>query len=105
MNWGETEMGGINLGDKRLNARLIHLTNILSAKASASIPVACQNWAEVKAAYRFFDNQKVTAKKILEPHLTATLERIQAQPVVLLLQDTTTLNFTYQRLLNINVLA
>ncbi|MFU8798303.1 MAG: IS4 family transposase, partial [Gammaproteobacteria bacterium] len=97
MGWAKTEMREVNLGDKRLDARLIHLTDSLSAKASASIPVACQNWAEVKAAYRFFDNRKVTAEKIHKPHLSATLERIRAHPVVLLLQDTTTLNFTGQK--------
>jgi hypothetical protein len=97
MKWAETEMGTASLGDKRLNARLINLADALSAKVSESIPVACKNWSETKAAYRFFDNDKVTGEKILSPHLTATIERIQQHPVVLLLQDTTTLNFTGQK--------
>ena len=90
-------MGTVNLGDKRLNARLINLADTLSAKASESIPVACKNWSETKAVHRFFDNNKVTAEKILDPHLTETIERIGQHPVVLLLQYTTTLNFTGQK--------
>lgn len=97
MSWAKAEMGTVNLGDKRLNARLINLADTLSAKASESIPVACKSWSETKAAYRFFDNNKVTAEKILGPHLTETIERIGQHPVVLLLQDTTTLNFTAQK--------
>ena len=43
------------------------------------------------AAYRFFDNDKVMPRKLLAPHREATLKRIKAQPVVLLVQDTTKL--------------
>ena len=54
----------------------------------ASINAACGGWAETTAAYRFFDNEKVTPEKLLAPHVAATIERMQGQPVVLLVQDT-----------------
>ena len=55
-----------------------------------SIPGGCRDWAETKAAYRFFENESVTAKKVIKPHGLATISRIKAHPVVLLIQDMTT---------------
>jgi hypothetical protein len=46
------------------------------------------------AAYRFFDNDKVTVERILAPHRERTIERIGGQSVVLLVQDTTELDLT-----------
>ena len=59
-----------------------------------SIPAACGGRAEWKAAYRFFDNKKVTYEKVLEPHIEKTKERMAAQKVVLLVQDTTEVDMT-----------
>ena len=95
MEWA-VEMRLTNLGDERLNNRLISLLDTLSNAPQASIPVACEGWTETKAAYRFFDNKKVEAEKILAPHRASTLERIKQQQTVLLIQDTTTLNFSGQ---------
>ena len=64
INWALEEIGRVNLGDKRLEARAITLLNNLGSKPLETIPVACQGWAETKAAYRFFDNDKVTAAKV-----------------------------------------
>ena len=97
MEWAATEMQSVNLGDERLNKRLISLLDTLCNQPQDSIPVACGGWAETKAAYRFFDNQNVSAEKILSPHRRATIERIKQQETVLLIQDTTTLNFSGQQ--------
>lgn len=77
-------MQTVNLGDKRLNNRLISLLHILSHHAPESIPVACGGWAETKAAYRFFDNPKVNSEKILALHRQTVLERIRQEKTVLL---------------------
>ena len=53
-----------------------------------------RGWGETQAAYRFFDNEKVTAEKVLAPHREATLQRIQQHPVVLCVEDTSELDFT-----------
>ena len=52
------------------------------------------DWAGLKAGYRFFDNPKVTPAKLLARHQTATWDRCAAEPIVLIAQDTTYLNFT-----------
>jgi hypothetical protein len=96
MEWALSEMQTANLGDKRLNKRLTVLLDTLGSQPEASIPTACGGWAETKAAYRFFGNKNVSSNKILEPHRMATLERIRQHNTVLLIQDTTTLNFSGQ---------
>ena len=66
----------------------------MSHKPSLKFPAGCNGRAEVKAAYRFLDNEHVTFQSILKPHHDATLERIREQPVVLIPQDTTELDLT-----------
>ena len=50
--------------------------------------------AKTKAAYRFFDHPKVDLHTVLQAHYQATEQRLHSQPVVLAVQDTTTLNYT-----------
>jgi hypothetical protein len=37
-----------------------------------SIPFACQDWSNTKAAYRFFSNPRVEEADILQGHFAAT---------------------------------
>jgi len=61
-----------------------------------SIPLVCQDWANTKAAYRFFSNDRVSEADILAGHFQSTLDRVVATDgLVLVLHDTT--EFTYQR--------
>lgn len=96
MSWALGEIGQINLGDKRLEARAVRLLDNLGNKSLETIPCACQGWAEIKAAYRFFDNKKVTADKILAPHIESNLKMMEAYSTILLIQDTTHLNYSLQ---------
>jgi hypothetical protein len=66
----------------------------LGEKPTASIPGACKSWAETIAAYRFFKNDSVRVESILTPHRDATIQRIRGQEVVLMIQDTTELDYT-----------
>jgi IS4 transposase len=91
--WIESELAESQLHDRRHAKRLAHLLERLSEQATSSIPRACHGWAETLAAYRFLDNPRVGLKEILAGHQHATLERLQRQEVVLLVQDTTFLNY------------
>lgn len=88
------ELTGIDLGDERLNRRSLKVLEALATNPQASVNAACSGWSETLAAYRFFNNPAVEPEKILAPHQEATRERIQAQPVVLVIQDTTEFDFT-----------
>ena len=92
MGWAEAETDRASLPDARLKRRLTRVLEQLSAQPRASIPAASGTWADPKAAYRLFDNDRVDAVDILDGHSRATLQRIAAEPVVLLVQDTTFLS-------------
>ena len=88
------ELQGIDLVDKRLNRRSIKVIEALSDNAEASINSACDGWSESIAAYRFFNNEAATPEQILQPHLEATVRRMREHPVLLIVQDTTELDYT-----------
>jgi len=92
--WVESEVEGVDLGDKRLDERFAILLSALGSRPNLSIPAACLGRAEFKAAYRFFDNDKVTFDKLIEPHVAATKVRIAEQSLVLMVQDTTEVDQT-----------
>lgn len=93
-DWIEQELRTANLNDKRLNQRFAEVLRSLSRHPQVSIPAACGGHAETMAAYRFFENEKTTLEKILQPHRHATYERVASQDVVLCVQDTTELDLT-----------
>jgi len=88
------EVRNAEFGDKRLDKRVVKVVEELGAMPNLSIPAATHGRAEMEAAYRFFDNDKVTPDKILLPHIQATRERISQSEFVLLVQDTTELDLT-----------
>ena len=92
--WVVEEMKGVDLKDKRLNRRVQQILSQLAGHPTASIPAACGGHAEMTAAYRLFDNDKVGFDAVLRPHTLATRARIAAQPVALLVPDTTELDLT-----------
>lgn len=92
--WVIEEMEAADLNDKRLNDRLNVVLSALGERPTASIPAACGGFNEMTAAYRFFDNERVTYERLLAPHAKRTLQRIAEQRVALLVQDTTELDFT-----------
>jgi hypothetical protein len=92
--WALDEMQDAALEDERLNARLAIVLSDLGEHPQASIPAACGGHSETMAAYRFFDNPRVTPEKILDPHRQRTRRRMGEHSVVLLVQDTTELDLT-----------
>jgi hypothetical protein len=92
--WAEQEAAQADFGDKRLDDRLVTLLSDLGSRPNLSIPAACGGRAELKAAYGFFDNDKVSFAKVLAPHRLRTRERMAPEAVVLLVQDTTEIDLT-----------
>lgn len=92
--WIVDELATSDMGDARLDQRYALVLDRLSQRPVLSIPAACEGWAEVQAAYRFFDNDRVTVEKVLAPHRDATLQRLARHAVVLVAQDTTELDLT-----------
>ena len=105
MSWAEEELGAVELGDARLNRRLVRLVERLAEQPSVSIPAACSSAAETKAAYRLLSHEAVGWSDILAPHLASSLRRMDSEPVVLCLQDTTELDFNGQAIEGLGPLA
>jgi hypothetical protein len=62
--WVEQELSGCSFKDKRLEFRLRTILAQLASRPGGSIPLACQDLAGTKAAYRFFDNARVDESEI-----------------------------------------
>src|SRR5487761_2773191 len=95
--WVHREFGGVELGDRRLQTRLFDVAEAFFARPQAAIPEACGSHAAAKAAYRFFDNDQVSMDALLEPHHQATIARMRQETLVLVAQDTTSLNYTLHK--------
>src|SRR5437660_8955672 len=94
--WFDRELAGRSFADERLNKRLRKLVAQIGSAMGESIPLVCQDWANTKAAYRFFSNDRVSEADILAGHFQSTRERtIATDGPVLVLHDTT--EFSYQR--------
>jgi Druantia protein DruA/Transposase DNA-binding/Transposase Tn5 dimerisation domain len=93
-DWAEIEFGEVQLGDQRLNRRLLVLARDFYARPQAQIPQACQTRAKTQAAYRFCKHPNTQMDVLIEPHRQASQQRIAEHPVVLAVQDTTSLNYS-----------
>jgi hypothetical protein len=93
-DWAKQEFGAAKLDDERLKQRLLTLARDFYDRPQASLPQACQSRAKTKAAYRFFDHAKTTMDEILKSHYEATIQRISQEKIVLVAQDTTSLNYS-----------
>ncbi len=86
--WAMTECGGAALGETRRTDRLVRLATLLGSR-----PQACDDPAELKAAYRFFHNEASAPAAVLESHVQAMVDRVAALPLVLAVQDTTEISW------------
>lgn len=76
--WVDRELAGCQFKDERLGKHFRKLLEQLSDGTRQSIPMGCQDWANTKAAYRFFSNERVSEKDILAGHFHATRARFAA---------------------------
>src|SRR5215471_3928898 len=94
--WVDRETAGCDFRDARLGERLRKLLAQIGSAMGQSIPLVCQDWANTKAAYRFFSNDRVSEADILSGQFQSTRDRVaRADGLVLVLHDTT--EFSYQR--------
>ncbi len=96
-DWADFEYGRSSHPDGRLRKRLLAMGRAWENAPGASLPVIFPAEAEQKAAYRLLSNDRIKMDDILQPHREATVERCRLEPVVLAIQDTTTLNYNGHR--------
>lgn len=88
------------INDQRLIRRLMITATLLEKQPEKSIPDACQTWASTKATYKCFSNDNINPESLSAGHYFNTIERIKNYPLVLMIQDTTALDFTTHRKTN-----
>jgi hypothetical protein len=86
--WALSEFGKVDFCDKRLSTRLLKLAGSFAESPESPINQACADWSATKAAYRFFQNDRVLESKILAAHVARTVERSNKYDTILAIQDT-----------------
>ena len=92
--WAINEFGHAELDDDRRTERLLMIATAFAQQPTAPIPQACGPGSAIQGAYRFFENDAIDAEAIREAHQQRTLERVSPAPIVLALQDTSSLNYS-----------
>lgn len=92
--WANAEFGRVRLGDVRRERRLVNLAAALALTPSGTLPGALPGWAELKGAYRLLSSPDVSYEKIMGPHWQKTTAACGAAGEFLLVEDTTSLDFT-----------
>lgn len=91
--WVNSEVRSAAFGDKRLDSRFEMILSDCLKNPGAPLNQVSASWSEAKAAYRFMQNKKVSPDKILMPHVLQTVKRAHAHDTILMIQDSTGLNF------------
>ncbi|MGD1106040.1 MAG: IS4 family transposase [Terracidiphilus sp.] len=104
--WIDNEVVGCEFEDVRHGKRLRQLLEQLSSKVGAATPWACQDWANTKAAYRFFGNERISEANILAGHFSSTRDRFAAAKglPILILHDTTEFSYRHEDTASIGIL-
>ena len=77
--WFDGELAGCTFADERLGKRLRKLLERLAGAPGGSLPLACQDWASTKAAYRFFANERVSEAQILAGHFNSARQAVSSK--------------------------
>ena len=92
--WAAQEFDGAQLGDRRRNPRLVQVAAALAEDPHGTLPGSFSGWAQTKAAYRLLEEPDVTYDRILQPHCQRVQDACGQPGEYLLVQDTSSLDFT-----------
>jgi hypothetical protein len=91
--WAEQNFAAADLGDRRRTRRLVESAAQIAAHPEKSFPQVF-DWNALRGFYRLCDQSQVTAEAVLRPHWEHTRQAMARQPLVLILHDTTELDFS-----------
>ncbi len=95
-DWCARELETLDLGDHRRNERARAILQARWEQPQASFLGSFSHWAPAKGAYGLMEHASadINLSNLLAPHAEQTQRRMAAEPLVLLPEDTTTLNYT-----------
>ncbi len=91
--WAEQTFGSVRLGDQRRTERAVEMACAIAHDPAASLPAQMQGEAELEGAYRFLQTPDVTYEHLIQPHLEQTRTEVREQKQVLLIQDSTEVDY------------
>jgi hypothetical protein len=92
--WAAQQWAQADLGDQRRTQRAVEIGAKMAAHPDASLPNQMESRAAVRGAYRILNHPEVTLETLLAPHCQATLTAAGHVPLVLMVEDTTELDYT-----------
>jgi hypothetical protein len=96
-DWVEAEFGNVDLGHQDRKQRLVRIVAAKAQNPAASYSECCAgNRHELKAYYRFIDKEEeaLSVPALLKGHRERTVGRMKGLRRVLVIQDTTDLDFS-----------
>lgn len=94
-SWIDTEYAHAYIKDSRNLERIKFITKNFHENITSSIAQACTKLAEVRGTYRMINNEKISPEGILAGHRVATTARVNQERSILIVQDTTVLNYAH----------
>lgn len=92
--WAIETFGEAELGDPRRRDRLIQVAAAMAEDPGATFPTQMGDPSALHAAYRLFNNEAICFEQLQEPHWQHSREQARERQQVLLVQDTTDLNYS-----------
>jgi Transposase DNA-binding/Transposase Tn5 dimerisation domain len=96
-NWICEQLASLSFGDKRLDRRIKLMCEQMAENPQPSINATFGTWAEVQAAYRALNNEKVKSAEIRSALQQACVQQLDPGELVLVIQDTSTFEFNSHR--------
>lgn len=91
--WAEQTFGEVQLGHQQRDERAVRMAGAMAANPAASLPQQMGSEGQVHAAYRFLQSPHVSYEALIEPHVQQTRAAMSQQRRVLLIQDTTEVDY------------
>jgi len=93
--WAEATFGSVQLGDPRRTRRAVAIAQALAREPGASLPKQLHDQAALQATYRFVHSAQVSYEDLMRPHVQATRQECREHNTVLLIQDTTEIDYQH----------
>jgi hypothetical protein len=91
--WAEQTFGGVRLGHRSRTERAVAMATAIAADPAASLPKQMGSESALHAAYRFLQTPDVSYEQLIGPHVEQTRETMGKSERVLLIQDTTEVDY------------
>ena len=91
--WAEQTFGSVNLGHRSRRERAVTMAAAIAADPAASLPKQMGSEAALHGAYRFLQTPDVSYEQLIQPHVQQTREAMGKPKRVLLIQDTTEVDY------------